>query len=1319
MGGLQCDVCKQDISLGSSVNPTICLFPCFHKYCERCKAQVLATVPQHGAESRVSCKLCNQQFLLNVLYDYSENMIEKIFCLHCNIKNKATVEWRCKSCQNRYLCAHCSQPHYHSGHELEPVMKPNLPLRSQCSAHSNILATYLCSCQARLCDYCLNNHADGSVEHPHEQRIAYNKLAERARVELDTIRRQSQRDFEKLERLREKVTQNKAHIGNQATQARTAIANEVVELVNTIIRRGNDIVTCIDLAEETKTKNCGQLEKEMVHWTERLKKIESFTENALLTVQQDHPGMWSASMFAQSALFQVNKRRDLAKNTLESFERLPIIAYQNGSTNDLFSAIRSFGLLNLDGEIKLPAQSTPQNAQMFPIANNFHQYNIPNNIPSTSDTPIQNKRPNPPTQNVPPILRSSSQLNASTSRMDQQQHQVNVSVNIQPLQQQQRIITPVMNLSSPPPNIQHIPTSIHAVPQQQHNIPVNSHAPMTLQTDIFNSVSSPSGIIPHLLQHPMNISASRPQLLPTNCPLPANIGSPISMPNTPLTPVMNGPDQMQFMRQNAMTMALQQQQQHVMSLQQNQHQQQRIIQQQQPQQNHQLPQRQQMRMQIIPQHSAGLMPHQIQQNIVHQIQQNISLPHQQLFNQPHQQPHIIQNQQQHQQMQQHQQHLAAQRHHQQHQQMIIPQQYHPQVMSPPFQQHQQPQAVQVLDSPPQQQMISGQQEERHPPIMLRIPNPRQNAQQFVDSVIGQPSTSSADQSQIYQNSGTTPLEHLVEMTCASSMPQTSRNLGNINDQPTNIPQKQSSTAAPEIVDLLDDEEEEQRNSHKQTNLESTSNQLTVPIVNDVIVNSEKLEKINSLQQQDSLLQQSQNNPHLLKALRQNKPQSVAADSTVSFAGNHSSTESPIPPINTNSGTKRKPASANINDNEHKPTEKRLATEIDKTIILNNENNLNEEEKQRQINISPPADLISTTTAENGEEDFDKEENNNNILEQKLAKKSRKSETPNSLDLRVFSSPEENNGEASSQPEKSENSEKILSKNLNNSKTGKWATTKPSLNEGASSGNNTNKSKPEENIKNSENVGNKAEESSAPTGDDFWDDYCYVCSQGCDETTGSLGCCESCPKVFHAQCHVPRILGLMEDLPDDWRCSVCVECEPLTQQSQEFGNREQLLCAKVFLACFEDNSQVELFVNQVPPTETDYHNIIKHPIWLQLIGERINFKSYANVSKFLDDMNLLFQNFSTFNSPTDPLASKGKSVYLRYIEAVKKFMPFYIKQIWVYYSLHSSRFNSTQTTSSLNVPTEDDNNNEHNRNRLKGTTVGRKRGGSKAKSQTPA
>lgn len=46
----------------------------------------------------------------------------------------------------------------------------------------------------------------------------------------------------------------------------------------------------------------------------------------------------------------------------------------------------------------------------------------------------------------------------------------------------------------------------------------------------------------------------------------------------------------------------------------------------------------------------------------------------------------------------------------------------------------------------------------------------------------------------------------------------------------------------------------------------------------------------------------------------------------------------------------------------------------------------------------------------------------------------------------------------------------------------------------------------------------------------WDDYCYVCGNGCDEKSGELGCCDKCPRVFHNICHVPMIETSMEDTP---------------------------------------------------------------------------------------------------------------------------------------------------------------------------------------------
>ena len=77
--------------------------------------------------------------------------------------------------------------------------------------------------------------------HPHEQRLPYTHLAQQARSDLDNIRRNSKNDTDRLNRLKETISKNKQLIHNQVSQARTAVANEVLELVNAVIRRGNDI----------------------------------------------------------------------------------------------------------------------------------------------------------------------------------------------------------------------------------------------------------------------------------------------------------------------------------------------------------------------------------------------------------------------------------------------------------------------------------------------------------------------------------------------------------------------------------------------------------------------------------------------------------------------------------------------------------------------------------------------------------------------------------------------------------------------------------------------------------------------------------------------------------------------------------------------------------------------------------------------------------------------------------------------------------------------------------------------------------------------
>lgn len=56
------------------------------------------------------------------------------------------------------------------------------------------------------------------------------------------------------------------------------------------------------------------------------------------------------------------------------------------------------------------------------------------------------------------------------------------------------------------------------------------------------------------------------------------------------------------------------------------------------------------------------------------------------------------------------------------------------------------------------------------------------------------------------------------------------------------------------------------------------------------------------------------------------------------------------------------------------------------------------------------------------------------------------------------------------------------------------------------------------------------EGKRPTKIEDWDDYCFVCNQGCDATSGDLVCCETCPRVYHNVCHIPAINGDVKDLP---------------------------------------------------------------------------------------------------------------------------------------------------------------------------------------------
>ena len=198
--------------------------------------------------------------------------------------------------------------------------------------------------------------------------------------------------------------------------------------------------------------------------------------------------------------------------------------------------------------------------------------------------------------------------------------------------------------------------------------------------------------------------------------------------------------------------------------------------------------------------------------------------------------------------------------------------------------------------------------------------------------------------------------------------------------------------------------------------------------------------------------------------------------------------------------------------------------------------------------------------------------------------------------------------------------------------------------------------------------------------DEWDDYCFVCNQGCDEQSGELVCCESCPKVYHNVCHIPRIQVDVKDLPDDWRCMRCKSVQ-LQGLSDKFTEREQLLCSKVLLYCYETPDHSEPFHNPIPRTVPRYYDVIKRPICFKEIGVKISDLKYTNIVEFIEDMNQVFINCVTFNKVSfstfldlmpvfqkgTPVEESGRHVYSLYTSAVRNIIPAYQPKIWLYHN----------------------------------------------------
>ncbi|CAJ0933531.1 unnamed protein product, partial [Mesorhabditis belari] len=185
--------------------------------------------------------------------------------------------------------------------------------------------------------------------------------------------------------------------------------------------------------------------------------------------------------------------------------------------------------------------------------------------------------------------------------------------------------------------------------------------------------------------------------------------------------------------------------------------------------------------------------------------------------------------------------------------------------------------------------------------------------------------------------------------------------------------------------------------------------------------------------------------------------------------------------------------------------------------------------------------------------------------------------------------------------------------------------------------------------------------------------CYTCFNR-KEHDEYPGMCDTCPRIYHAECHIPRIKCTMAELPDDWKCSWCLPSTPSTSVNQNFQGDDRLNCYKVLLACFEKPYYASLFIDPVDLSiEKEYKKLVEKPMDFNTIvslleeNPRASLESerLGNVLDFINHMNIIFMNCSIYNESGTVAMDACKAVYHDFMAAVKKFLPVYKHKVFFF------------------------------------------------------
>ncbi|XP_014908752.1 nuclear body protein SP140-like isoform X2 [Poecilia latipinna] len=151
-----------------------------------------------------------------------------------------------------------------------------------------------------------------------------------------------------------------------------------------------------------------------------------------------------------------------------------------------------------------------------------------------------------------------------------------------------------------------------------------------------------------------------------------------------------------------------------------------------------------------------------------------------------------------------------------------------------------------------------------------------------------------------------------------------------------------------------------------------------------------------------------------------------------------------------------------------------------------------------------------------------------------------------------------------------------------------------------------------------------------------DDECCICKSDGEE---DLVECDQCPRSFHQNCHLPHIDDTTVEDDNQWLCTFCVfklteECRyPDEQRTEAVMSRQisqHLLECQYLLLYLCNADEEQIFATNPRQYLENYCSVIKTPMWLDKIADRLQRNEYQTVGEFVSDVQLIFTNSATYN-----------------------------------------------------------------------------------------